>query len=74
VAQQLRLDDKMPEEHRHCIVCGKVVDPEKFFCSPACENTYKQQQKRMSRMRLIMMVILVVMVMVVLVLSALRGS
>lgn len=64
----------MTEEHRHCIVCGKVIPPDKFFCSPACENIYNQQQKRMSRMRHTMMAVMVVMVVMILILSLLKHS
>ena len=49
----------MPEDHRHCMVCGKVVDPGKFFCSPPCEEVFKLHQKRMRRARLFMMASLI---------------
>ncbi len=42
----------MVEDHRHCPVCGKVVEKEKLFCSPPCEELFRTQQERMRRARL----------------------
>ncbi len=64
----------MPEDHRHCVVCGKVVGADKFFCSPQCEGTFKQHQKRMSRMRLYPMLILVVFILLFLILVTFGGK
>jgi predicted nucleic acid-binding Zn ribbon protein len=72
VALRLYPDDQMPEDHRHCIVCGKAVGSDKFFCSPSCEDIFKKQQKRMARTRLIMMVIFVLLFALIVVLSYLR--
>ena len=49
----------MPEDHRHCIVCGKVTEPGKFFCSPPCEEVFKLHQKRLRRTRLSMTAVLI---------------
>lgn len=49
----------MPEDHRHCVVCGKAIEPDKFFCSPTCEDVFKKQRKRMVHSRLIMMLIFI---------------
>ena len=59
MAPRLCQDDKMPEDHRHCVVCGKAVEHDKYFCSPSCEDIFKKQRKRMARSRLIMMLIFV---------------
>lgn len=61
----------MIEDHKHCIVCGKPVEMDRFVCSPSCEDILKQQQKRMARSRTIMMVIFVVMIIVIVLLSKL---
>ena len=50
----------MPEEHRHCVVCGKVTTQEKFFCSPPCEEVFKKQQKRLAHTRFLIMLTLIV--------------
>ncbi|MDI6643290.1 MAG: DUF2116 family Zn-ribbon domain-containing protein [Candidatus Hodarchaeaceae archaeon] len=64
----------MTEDHRHCIVCGKPTGPDKFFCSPSCEEIFKTQQKRMRRSRLIMLALFIAMFIAILVMSAFRGS
>lgn len=64
----------MIEEHRHCIVCGKPTGPDKFFCSPSCEEVFKIQQKRMRRSRLIMLGLFIAMFIAIVAMSALRGS
>ena len=64
----------MPEDHRHCIVCGKAVAPDKFFCSPSCEDIFKQQQKRMRRTRLIMMTIFIALFVLIVVLSYIKPA
>jgi len=61
----------MIEDHKHCIVCGKAIEPDKFFCSPSCEETYKKQQKSIARSRTIMMVIFVVIIVVFILMSRL---
>ncbi len=73
MALRLCPDDKMPEDHRHCIVCGKAIESDKFFCSPSCEDIFKKQQKRMARTRLITMAIFIAIFVVIIVLSYLRS-
>ena len=74
MALRLCLDDKMPEDHRHCIVCGKAIAHDKFFCSPSCEDIFKKQQKRMARSRLIMMGIFIALFVLILVFYFLRSA
>ncbi len=73
VVLRLYPDDKMPENHRHCIVCGKAIEQDKFFCSPSCEDVFKKQQKRMSRSRLIMIAIFVAIFVMIVVLQYIRS-
>ncbi|MFQ6129869.1 MAG: DUF2116 family Zn-ribbon domain-containing protein [Candidatus Hadarchaeaceae archaeon] len=49
----------MPEDHRHCVVCGRAIELDKFFCSPSCEDIFKKQRKRMVYNRLILMVVFI---------------
>jgi predicted nucleic acid-binding Zn ribbon protein len=63
----------MVEDHRHCVVCGKSVPPEKFFCSPSCEEMFKLQQRRLRRTRVFTMLFFVIIFVLVIFLSALRG-
>lgn len=64
----------MVEDHKHCVVCGKAVESDKFFCSPACEEVLKRSQKQASRMRLMMIGMFVALFVVLMVLSYVRGS
>ncbi|RZN65045.1 MAG: DUF2116 family Zn-ribbon domain-containing protein [Candidatus Methanoliparum thermophilum] len=32
--------------HKHCIVCGKAVEPEEVFCSEECKQKYESARKR----------------------------
>jgi len=32
--------------HRHCIVCGKAIEPEKTFCSDECKMEWEKEKKR----------------------------
>ncbi len=61
----------MVEDHKHCVMCGKPTDPDKYICSPSCEELMKQQRKKMSRNRMFMMVFFVVMFVVIILLSLL---
>jgi len=64
----------MVEEHKHCIVCGKAVPPEKLFCSQECEDRFNQQQKRMSRMRLYTLLMFFALFMLIIVTSIMRSQ
>ena len=59
----------MVDDHKHCIVCGRVVSPDKMFCSPECEERFKMQQKRVSRMRMYMMLMVGALFLLVIVVS-----
>lgn len=59
----------MIEDHKHCIVCGKPVEMDKFVCSPSCEEVLARHQKAASRSRLITIVAIVVMIVLLLVMS-----
>lgn len=64
----------MIEDHKHCIVCGKANEPDKFFCSPSCEEMFKKQQKKMARSRMLMLALFIVMFVVIMVVSSLRSA
>ncbi len=61
----------MIEDHKHCIVCGKATGAETFFCSPSCEELFKNQRKRMARSRMLMLALFIGMFVVVMVISTL---
>jgi predicted nucleic acid-binding Zn ribbon protein len=33
------------QDHRHCKVCGKVVEPEVEFCSKTCRRKREEQNQ-----------------------------
>jgi predicted nucleic acid-binding Zn ribbon protein len=59
----------MVEDHKHCIVCGKPIEPDKFVCSPSCEEILKKQQKSMARSRMIMLLVIFIILIVFIVAS-----
>ena len=64
----------MVEDHKHCVVCGRAIEPDKFICSPACEEVMKRSQKQATRMRFIMIGMFVTLFVVLMVLSYVRGT
>jgi predicted nucleic acid-binding Zn ribbon protein len=63
----------MVDEHKHCIVCGRVVTSDKLVCSPECEERFKQQQKRVSRMRMYMMFMVAALFMLIILTTLIRA-
>jgi len=57
------------EDHKHCVVCGRAVAPDKYFCSTECENTFKQRQKQISRSRIFMLIFFIAIFVLFLLLS-----
>ncbi|MEM3402482.1 MAG: DUF2116 family Zn-ribbon domain-containing protein [Candidatus Hadarchaeales archaeon] len=41
------------EDHKHCIICGKAIPPDKYICSPSCETILKSHQRQAQRMRIV---------------------
>jgi len=44
--------------HRHCIVCGKAIEPDKKFCSDNCQKEYEKERKKQRNFTLMMFVLL----------------
>ena len=47
--------------HRHCIVCGKAIEPEERFCSKECKEQFDRDQKRQRNFLIAMFAILILM-------------
>jgi len=62
----------MVEDHKHCVVCGRAIEQDKFICSPACEEVMKRSQKQAARSRFIMLGMFVALFVVLMVVSYLR--
>jgi len=63
----------MVDDHKHCIVCGRVVSLDKLLCSPECEERFKMQQKRVSRMRMYMMLMVGALFLLIILTSLIRA-
>ncbi len=44
--------------HRHCIVCGKAIEPDKTFCSDECEEAWNKERKRQRNFTIFMFLML----------------
>jgi len=44
--------------HRHCIVCGKAIEPDKVFCGDDCKKEYERERKRQRNFTLMMFALL----------------
>ncbi|VUT26615.1 MAG: hypothetical protein MOIL_01635 [Candidatus Methanolliviera sp. GoM_oil] len=32
--------------HKHCYVCGKVIEPDETFCSEECRQKYESSRRK----------------------------
>jgi predicted nucleic acid-binding Zn ribbon protein len=46
--------------HRHCIVCGKAIEPDQTFCSDECKNAWEKDRKRQRNFMLLWFILLFV--------------
>jgi len=44
--------------HKHCVVCGKAIEPDETFCSKACKTKYEEDRKRQRNFMIFMFAIL----------------
>ncbi|WP_457548743.1 DUF2116 family Zn-ribbon domain-containing protein [Archaeoglobus sp.] len=44
--------------HRHCIVCGKAIEPDQTFCSDECKQIWEKERRRQRYFTLFMFVLL----------------
>ena len=45
--------------HRHCIVCGKAIEPEEIFCSKECKEKYDKERRKQRNFMIIMFAVLI---------------
>ncbi len=43
--------------HRHCIVCGKAIEPDQTFCSDECKKAWDKERKRQRNFTIFMFLI-----------------
>ncbi len=41
--------------HRHCVVCGKAIEPDKVTCSDDCQQTLEKEKKKQRNFMIFMM-------------------
>lgn len=41
--------------HKHCVVCGKAVDPDEIYCSTECEQEMIKSRKKQRNFTFAMM-------------------
>jgi len=44
--------------HRHCVVCGKAIEPDHQVCSEECEEVLKKERKKQRNFMIFMFAIL----------------
>ncbi len=44
--------------HRHCVVCGKAIEPEEVFCSDRCERKYNDEKRKQRNFLIFMFLLL----------------
>jgi len=42
--------------HRHCVICGKAIEPDQVTCSEKCQKTLEKEKKKQRNFMLLMMV------------------
>ncbi len=47
-------------DHKHCEICGKVVDPADRWCSPECQEKHDDVQKQKKRSAILLVAIIVI--------------
>lgn len=49
-------------DHKHCEICGKVVDPSERWCSVECHDKHDDVQKQKKRSAILFVIIIVAVV------------
>ncbi|MEM1575834.1 MAG: DUF2116 family Zn-ribbon domain-containing protein [Nitrososphaerota archaeon] len=46
--------------HRHCLICGISIPPDKNFCSEKCEKEYEKSMKRRRTMNIFLVLMFII--------------
>ncbi|MCS7130371.1 MAG: DUF2116 family Zn-ribbon domain-containing protein [Archaeoglobaceae archaeon] len=46
--------------HRHCIVCGKAIEADKYYCGDECQQRMEKERKRQRNFTLFMFLMLLI--------------
>ena len=44
--------------HRHCVVCGKAIEPDMVYCSDECEEAMDKERKKQRNFMILMFALL----------------
>ena len=48
--------------HKHCIVCGRAVEPDDSFCDELCQSKYESTQKRQKMLFVAFMILIILII------------
>ncbi len=51
--------------HRHCVVCGKAIEPDQHVCSEECEETLQKERKRQRNFMIFMFLMLFLLLVII---------
>ncbi|HML04636.1 MAG TPA: DUF2116 family Zn-ribbon domain-containing protein [Methanobacterium sp.] len=63
----------MVDQHKHCPMCGKPIPLDERFCSPKCEQTFTERQRKVAKTRKIIYIALAAFIIIYLVFT-LKGK
>ncbi len=46
-------------DHKHCEICGKIIEPTERWCSTECKDTHDEVQRGKKRSAILFVVIIV---------------
>lgn len=64
---------RLPPEHKHCPICGRVIPPDLEYCSTKCESIALRRKREEEFARKLMIILMAAFVLIVLAMSFLRG-
>ncbi|MBO8182913.1 MAG: DUF2116 family Zn-ribbon domain-containing protein [Archaeoglobus sp.] len=41
--------------HRHCVICGKAIEPDQVTCSEECQQTLEKEKRKQRNFTIFMM-------------------
>lgn len=50
--------------HRHCVVCGKAIEADKFVCSEECKERLEKERKRQRNFTIFMFLLLIILLLI----------
>lgn len=50
--------------HRHCVICGKAIEADKFVCSEECQERLDRERKRQRNFTIFMFGLLLILLII----------